>query len=374
MAVGTLILWSLVWLQNVFCSKEKVAIINTCRFHHELYPAFHYAWKYAGYEVHTYVEHTAANQKMDKVTQSWGFDFRVLPVERLFRQLSNYNTIILTSAEWERDLLAEMKRNYDETKQIARNTKVILVYHQCIDCKKSRGILTDEFFWFLTLFPNATVLGLAKHSANSTAHAISSVGISKRVDYFIPLFPLDFGFSATHTGFALQGKIDNRIPRRDYSSVLAGMLDVKPPYEANLTLKILGHHAKDIKRFESEIIRVFDSVPYPSFYGIIRKSLGLLTAFAKKMYLTDKSSSTVAASLICKTPLVTERATLDSYTFLSPGSIWQKEEGEKDIDAMKRIIRLPDLNEQFMARYASLVNDIDRAYKQNDALVRRIMV
>ena len=49
----------------------------------------------------------------------------------------------------------------------------------------------------------------------------------------------------------------------------------------------------------------------------MQMSLGVLTAFASDMYYTKKSSSSVAAAVVCGTPLIGPRRLLDTYAYLN---------------------------------------------------------
>ena len=53
------------------------------------------------------------------------------------------------------------------------------------------------------------------------------------------------------------------------------------------------------------------------YYWTLTQAEALLAAFASDSYYTDKSSSSVAASLLCATPMIADQKLLDSYSYLT---------------------------------------------------------
>lgn len=53
------------------------------------------------------------------------------------------------------------------------------------------------------------------------------------------------------------------------------------------------------------------------YYRAIRASLAVVPAFASDVYYTKKASSSVAAAMVCGTPLLAEPEMLEHYTYLS---------------------------------------------------------
>ena len=70
---------------------------------------------------------------------------------------------------------------------------------------------------------------------------------------------------------------------------------------------------------------------------MIQRALAILPAFASPAYLTHKASSSVAASIICGTPLLADAALLNSYSYLAPAAVFQAAEGEREASAMSWI-------------------------------------
>lgn len=57
------------------------------------------------------------------------------------------------------------------------------------------------------------------------------------------------------------------------------------------------------------------------YYAAIESAIALLLAFASKAYYTLKASSSVAASIICGTPLLADSELLAAYTYVSPDAV-----------------------------------------------------
>lgn len=70
---------------------------------------------------------------------------------------------------------------------------------------------------------------------------------------------------------------------------------------------------------------------------MIQGALAVLPAFASPVYLTHKASSSVAAAVICGTPLLADAALLDAYSYLPRSSVFETVAGEREASAMARI-------------------------------------
>ena len=58
------------------------------------------------------------------------------------------------------------------------------------------------------------------------------------------------------------------------------------------------------------------------YYRTIRASLAVVPAFASDVYYTKKASSSVAAAMVCGTPLLADRELLAHYPYLSKVPTW----------------------------------------------------
>ena len=354
-------------------SGNRVAIINTVPWHEELYPAFHYAWQRAGFRPDTFVHRRANTMGLTEITQSWNFNPIYIPGDEFHPSptfLRRYDALLILNAEWESNLYEELRNLSLGSGVMEQHMQVYLVYHGCEDCEKDFNVeeLPKLFVRFLELFPSAKVLTLAPHAAQYIRDVLLWSGFKHSVDYFVPIFPVDLAPPSNHSGFVLQGYVDLAV-RRNYSGVIKSMAAVQPPYVANMTLRVLGYNTAKLSRFQSPILMLADGVSYPEYYSYIQGALGLLTAFADRRYLTTKASSSVAASLICGTPLLTEVDTLRSYTFLSPDSVWIRRLDEPFAATLRRIATMPDLHAQYLRRRRSLQRDIRRIHARNNLLV-----
>ena len=77
---------------------------------------------------------------------------------------------------------------------------------------------------------------------------------------------------------------------------------------------------------------------FPAFYRVLSQSFAILPAFATSGYFRNIASSTIPASLIVATPLVTNESTLASYTYLPREAAWMMEEGETELDTVARVM------------------------------------
>ena len=94
----------MIWLQLVHfvCSDKKqssdsfrVAIVNFAQFHHEVFPAFHYAFQSAGCNVTTFASKDGYN--MRGATNSWRYDTH--NVSGLSDAFCDYDIFVFTTVE-----------------------------------------------------------------------------------------------------------------------------------------------------------------------------------------------------------------------------------------------------------------------------------
>ncbi|GAO51078.1 hypothetical protein SAICODRAFT_25178 [Saitoella complicata NRRL Y-17804] len=167
------------------------------------------------------------------------------------------------------------------------------------------------------------------------------------IQAFAPVFPVvlkneqpDFAITQKETAFTLQGDFDAK--RRNYTKILSQlreMLKSGSETASTLTMHLLGHGP--VPTIPEEVaghVKIDKNLDYVPFYSTLSKSFALITAFASETYFTEKASSSVPASLISGCPLVADRKLLDTYTYLNEDVVWLKEEGEDDMDAVKRVV------------------------------------
>lgn len=60
-----------------------------------------------------------------------------------------------------------------------------------------------------------------------------------------------------------------------------------------------------------------------AYYRMVRDSYAVLPAFASDIYYTKKSSSSVAAAVVCGTPLIADLKLLNAYPYLTKVCFFQ---------------------------------------------------
>ena len=73
------------------------------------------------------------------------------------------------------------------------------------------------------------------------------------------------------------------------------------------------------------------------YYRAIQGALAVLPAFASPVYLTRKASSSVAAAIICGTPLLADPALLQAYSYLPARAVFETAADERLAVAVSRI-------------------------------------
>jgi hypothetical protein len=363
-----LILFVNMILSPTFHAKKiKVAIINFTDAHHEVYPAFHYAWEKAGFEVETFANY-GAKRNMRAITSEWKFSTRdTLKLNRKDPELNAYcsfDLVIFTSIELPHD------RDYAMgilQAPCASRQRFAFVVHNA-------EALAAKVIPLLKASPSAVVIGLAPHVATQLRGTLRDAGLSNSVEYIIPTFPVDTRkFSQERKGFILQGNLHSH--RRNYTDLINGLLANHKDYPADFHVSLLGSGPLSliIPLEVQSFLSMRRNLPYPEYYGAISSSLGLLTSFASMDYLRSKSSSSVAASLICRTPLLIDSSVLTVYSYLSVTSVWLIEPDETEAAAMARILKMPYLQIELEDRYQSLIRDATLAIENNVNVANRIM-
>ena len=346
----------------------EIAIINMVPFHHEVYPAFHYAWQRNGYNITSYV-YGGTVSNMTAVTKSWGFSFE--DIRSFPRRFCKFKILIFTSVEYGRDFL--MASRILQSVVCRGKQKYVFVIH-------NPGVMRDsrrgpsKLLPLVAENPNVHLVGLGPHTTAAINSILANNGHKKKVDYIIPLFPIDStAGGGKHSGFVLQGSISDR--RRSYRKLIDSIAQPDMHWPLEFQFSVLGKGNISIPNSAAQYINLEPGLAYPEYYNTIQQSLGLLTAFASKIYFREKASSTIAASLICGTPLITESETLNVYSYLSENSTWLRRGSETDVSIMQRIMALKekDLDLEYRQRWLSLQEDIERAYSRNDATIEKIM-
>jgi hypothetical protein len=339
----------------------QVAILNRVDFHHEVYPALHHAWTRAGYDVVTYALR-GESKDMRGITTNWGFTFR--NDTRFMKSFCKYKIVIFSSAEYKRDY-------YTASRLVSKAcdgwTKYVVVVH-------NPDSLTESRLQKLVMQnPNIYIIALGPHTAAAINVILKDNNDSRIAEYIIPLFPIDSPAAQdTHDGFVVQGSVHKS--RRNYSGLVGSIAEYSNKGHSKFKVVVLGSNGKIKIPVEAEdFVELRYNLPYPEYYRVIQHSFGLLTAFSTDVYFEKKASSSVAASMICGTPLLTQSETLKAYSFLSESSVWLRHSEESDVSAMDRIIKMDNIEEEYNKRRLSLQNDIENAHVHNTVTIDKIM-
>ena len=155
--------------------------------------------------------------------------------------------------------------------------------------------------------------------------------------------------------FALQGNYEAH--RRDFKTVFSNMKALAnshdpPPSPSDgldeqqgnphIYLQLLGSGQRpNVPDSIRKSIIFRDRLDYKPFYDYLSESLAMIPAFATLEYYDRKASSTVPASLIAGTPIISVKNLTDAYTYIGEDNVYQPKEGENDLDVMRRIIQMP---------------------------------
>lgn len=364
----------------------RVAVINACDFHHEVYPAFHFAFQSAGYSVTTYATGWERRNLLPGL-RDW--NFRVADVARLrARDICGADLAIFTSIEYS----ADHKFCLDLI-EIGCIKNFLFVVHNVKHLNRA------SLIQLLQLAPNVEIYTLAPHTANTARSVIASGGLvgAVRVSYLVPIFPFDCGDSGAtrddyaakdQVDFVVQGSVD--VARRSYRELISDLAKQGAALPPGLHLKILGQAANTSvalaflnnamsneltipAELRNQVERI-ENKPYCEYFGHIQSSVALLTAFASKSYFKYKASSTIAASLITKTPLLTTSNTPRIYDYISPGSVWAKRPRQSDAEAVLEVAALPEMRALVAEKRRSLEIDAARAYERNGRAIQASML
>lgn len=200
-------------------------------------------------------------------------------------------------------------------------------------------------------------IGLSEHTANYLREKCVpkwDMNVSVPIDALPPVFPVDLEVSMeSDTGitFALQGDYDPA--RRDYTYTFEGLSEIidlaqnrsmehTQSVPRDITLRFIGHgkNKPDIPEYLKSHVSFDEDVNYTTYYTLISQTFALLPSFASKDYYDIKASSTVPAALIGGAPLVANKALLEAYTYVPEAAVWKQEEGESEMDVVRRVVQM----------------------------------
>ena len=198
------------------------------------------------------------------------------------------------------------------------------------------------------------------------------------VEVFVPVFPPS-NVSASRqedenegVSFAIQGGVTDN---RDYSRVMNYLADLQRSSNSisDVSLHIIGSggwedfvHESVPNSVQNQIF--FDSnLDYLDYYSYLAAKSALIPAFSKDDYLETISSSSIPASLIGGIPLVATRAMLKSYSYLREEDVYVQEDGETELDAIRRVVQLSDEERRAKTKTVHVMRE--RMVKRNVKMV-----
>ena len=350
---------------STIVSPPTVAIINTMPFHQEVFIAIAHAVHSMGSKYMVYAGiswfKTPGIGKSFNLSESIKFVNEMELNATEMDILKTYDILVFPSAEFKHD----MDIAFAACQNIDKLQKIIFILHEPSVMKW--GKFTTGLYRYC---PFVHLVALSPHVARKFTETIRSQGDNRTVYFYGPLFPIDTAvpYENIPKQFSLQGKLD--VTRRDYGSLMSSIDSPQYAWPSSFKLVILGKpYNLMINTTKSERMEFKMFLPYSEYYTVIQKTIGLLTSFNSVKYITEKTSSTIGASLITGTPLVITRRALASYSFLSASSVWIQNFNESDVDAMYRIISMPNVTAEFKSRYMSLQQDIRAIHVHNKRLM-----
>ena len=172
------------------------------------------------------------------------------------------------------------------------------------------------------------------------------------IDVFVPVFPPNTESESARgdgkeVSFAIPGGVTDS---RDYSRVMNYLADLRLSNftSDNVSLHIIGSGGGEASVRDSVPESVQDSIffdkdlDYLDYYAYLSTKSALIPAFSKDGYLTWLSSSSIPASVIGGIPLIATREMLESYSYLREGDVYVQEDGETELDAIRKVVLLGD--------------------------------
>ena len=146
---------------------------------------------------------------------------------------------------------------------------------------------------------------------------------------------------------SIQG--DFRADQRDFGPVfnkLSGVIKsitTGPPGESRrrgVSLHVIGHGAEPVV---PDVVRDFvffhQEWDYPDYYNLLSNSYAILPMLPNDAYMKTKASSSVSAAMTVGVPIVASEELLKRYTFFPKDAAWLSQEGEHEMDTIKRVMR-----------------------------------
>lgn len=155
--------------------------------------------------------------------------------------------------------------------------------------------------------------------------------------------------SGKRDSFCIQGKVDPE--RRNYAAIFAEVSAHRAELlAANLSVTILGKAGGRKNKVllelpqdlvDAGLLRHYSSLPFQEYYEVLHSCIAVAPAFASDAYYVNKGSSSIGASLISGTPIISHRYMLKSYDFLEESAVFLADEPMSDVEAMLWVLSQP---------------------------------
>ncbi|KAK9802018.1 hypothetical protein WJX73_002032 [Symbiochloris irregularis] len=334
---------------------QKVAVVNTIGFHNEVYAALLYSFQQAGGDAEAFVELPATNN-IQEVLHWYKKPFQ--SHKDFLPQACSYDVVVIaTFPEHHTNFLRELRDKSCEGQQL-----VLMVHNpDTVLTPEPGGALSPVSL----MHPNDThVLTLVPRMVVDTRANLVSMGMHVPVSSFVPVFPVSLECSpeelaaqkdtnkdpylcdqAERHGFVLQGLFQSH--RRNYHSVFEGLAaNQELMNSSGFHLTLIGQGQLDLPEALQGKVSIHTRLPYKAYYRYIRQAIAVLPAFASEVYYNKKSSSSVAAAVVCSTPVFANQRLLTAYPYLSKSSVYFMEDREDDVAAMLRLLAMPQAEVQ----------------------------
>ncbi|KAL4427608.1 hypothetical protein ABPG75_001697 [Micractinium tetrahymenae] len=381
-------------LGNPTYRKPKTAILNFVRYHTEVVAVavFHFVKLRHNVTVFTRDD---PFEMGDVINPYFWKGFRKF--ERFFEHFHEYDNIVVATFPTCHDpTLRELLRLGLPQRYIA------LVHNpEYLNSTEVAGMVADR---------DIRLLAISPHVGNYAKEVLAAQGVEAELDWIAPMMPViypedcapgswqsvqpacDRGSKWQHEAppaavadpsqrrsFCIQGKVDPA--RRNYRTIFAEMLAHREELAArNLSVVILGKGGgrkdKSVVQIPQELVDAgmlvqYASLPFQEYYEVLHSCIAVAPAFANDAYYINKGSSSIGASLISGTPLISHRYMLKSYNFLEESAVFLADEPMTDVEAMLWVLGLdPELREAKRVGLAALRAEM---YERNLQVLQRML-
>ncbi|KAG2489671.1 hypothetical protein HYH03_011782 [Edaphochlamys debaryana] len=247
-----------------------------------------------------------------------------------------------------------------------------------------RGDFIRSHSWFLSLAVDRRevpvhLVALVPHvskCANASLHGALPVHWATMVAPYTSPQPCES--KSCLEGFVVQGSLRQWKTKngsgliRNYDGLWEQLRSTKGA--ASVRIKVLGQGNKRDLALPKELEKRVDfhsGLPFPDYWEIISRSYALAPMHGTSQYLTMRCSSTVLASLTTCVPLIADAALLGAYDMFTKEHVFFQEEGETEVEVMKRVMALPD--KELFAKRAAVCRLRDEQLRRSARVLRDLV-